>query len=88
MGDNGREPWVGYLEGDVIGKEVKAMGKVYQVVIRVKPEGLLGIVKARDRDEYYVVFVGAGTLPSLAAKVRDVINEPGKKWRSDRFPPT
>lgn len=83
-----REPWVTYLEGDVLAKEVEGRGRVYQVIIRVKSEGLQGVVKARAGDEYSVAFVGAGSLPGLSAKIRDCVMGEGDKWREDRYPPT
>jgi len=79
---------VPYIEGDVLNKEVDGMGRVYQVVIRVRMEGLLAIVKARDGGEYWVRFVGAGTLAALTAKVRDVIINPDDKWAIDKYPPS
>lgn len=80
--------WQLYLEGDVIGKETVAKERVYQVVIRVRPEGLQGIVKVRAGDVYKVVFVGAGSFPALAGKIRDQVNEGVEKWKEDRYPPT
>lgn len=87
--DDSKKPsWVIYLEGDVLGKETKAGFRVYQLVIRVKAEGLLAVVKARKSAQYEVCFVGAGSLSLLAAGVRDAVGGVGKKWQSDAYPPT
>lgn len=83
-----KEPWVNYLEGDCLLGEAGVGGRVYQVVIRVKPEALQVIVKVRDGDKYLVWFGGAGTLPSLARKVREALAGDGVGWKEDRYPPT
>lgn len=83
-----REPWVVYLEGGCIGKEIEGGFRVYQVVIRVRGEGLMGVVKVRKGDQYQVAFLGAGSLPGLSAKVRDIILRPGEKFKVDMYPPT
>ena len=88
MGTQEKRSWEVYLEGDVIGKETIEGYRVYQVVIRVRGEGLLGIVKARRGAEYQVCFVGAATLALLSAKVRDAILKETKKWKTDEYPPT
>lgn len=88
MGKDGTDPWVGYLEGDCLNCSCAEGGRPYQVVIRVRPEGLQGIVKVRDKGRYLVCFVGSGTLSSLAGKVRDVLAREGDHWREDKFPPT
>lgn len=82
-----REAWVVYLEGDVVGKETVAGYRVYQVVLRIQGSGLLAIVKARGGGGYYVRFLGAGTLPSLTAKIRNSIIKDDEKWKKDRYPP-
>lgn len=87
--DDSKKPsWVIYLEGDVLGKEVPGGARVYQLVIRVKAEGLLAVVKARKAERYEVCFVGAASLSLLAAGVRDAVTGVGKKWQPDTYPPT
>lgn len=80
-----KEPWVTYLEGDVIYKEAPAGHRVYQLVVRVSGEGLQAVIKARRDAEYFVVFTGAASLSSLAAKVRGVISNPDTLWRPDKY---
>lgn len=87
MAKTERPPWQNFLEGDVIGKENTQGLRCYQVVIRVRPEGLQAIVKVRRGDEYQVAFVGAGGFQSLAGKVRDVFEDETKKWKDDEYPP-
>jgi len=83
-----REPWVNYLEGDVLGKQTIDQIRVYQVVIKVRGEGLLGVVKGRRGAEYFVAFVGAGTLSALAAKIRGLLLSEEEKFKVDQWPPT
>lgn len=83
-----REPWVTYLEHDVIGKETEGGFKVYQVVIRIRGEGVMGVVKVRRGAEYQVVFVGASSLSALSAKVRNVMLGREGKFKVDQYPPT
>lgn len=87
MGSNQKEPWVNYLEGDVLNKEGPAGHRVYQLVIRVRAEGLQAVIKARRGEEYFVEFVGAGTLTSLAGRVRDKVAGPDTRWREDKYAP-
>lgn len=88
MGAKEKESWEVYLNGDCLHAECARGGRPYQVIIRVRPEGLQGVIKVRDGDEYLVRFEGAGTLPSLAAKIRKAIVEEVEGWRKDSFPPT
>ena len=88
MGRNDQDPWVGYLEGDCLNSERAGGGRPYQVVVRIRAEGLQAVVKVRAGEQYLVCFVGAGTLSSLAGKVRDALKEEGGRWREDSYPPT
>lgn len=72
----------------MLGKETSAGARVYQVVIRVRAEGLQAIVKVRRGDYYGVCFVGAGSFPALSAKVRDVILAEEENFKVDKYPPT
>lgn len=79
------EPWVTFLEWDVLGKESEGGYRVYEVVIKVQGSGLLAVVKARDAQEHVVSFVGARSLSSLARGIRGRLEEEGKMWRLDKF---
>ncbi len=82
-----REAWVCYLEGDILGKTIAGCGNVYELKITVSARGLRAIIKTRLGDEYFVCFVGAGTLPGLSAKVRNVVIGDGTNMRIDAYPP-
>lgn len=88
MGKRTKESWEVYLDGDVIGTTNLEGARIYQLVIRVRGEGLMGVVKARKGDQYYVSFVGAASISLLAAKVRDVVIKEGGKWAEDKYPPS
>lgn len=82
---NEREAWVAYLENDVLSSETPGGLRVYELVIKVKEESLLGIVKVSKGSNYMVGFVGGRTLPSLARRVRDYIQNEESGWRKDQF---
>ena len=88
MGKRTKESWEVYLDGDVIGATTASGARVYQLVIRVRGEGLMGVVKVRKESEYFVNFVGAASISHLAAKVRDVVIGEETRWSKDKFPPT
>lgn len=77
--------WVLYLEGDCLGKQSSEGFVVYEVVVKVRDQGLMGIVKARDGDSGVVAFVGGRTLQSLSGEVRRLIAEDSPKWRPDKY---
>ncbi len=80
--------WVNYLEWNIIGSRTGQDATVYEVVIKVRPSGLLGIVKARKDDQYLVSFVGSKSLSGLSGELRKRVQHEDEKWRVDRYPPT
>lgn len=87
--DNGEKtPWVNYLEGDVLNGESPQGYRVYQVVLRIRGEGLQAVVKARKQQGFFVIFVGSASLPALAAKIRKAVRSQDTKWREDKYAPT
>lgn len=88
MGTTEREPWVTYLEGDILNQEGVGGERVYQVVIRLQASGLMAVLKARKGGEYLVQFCGAGGFRSLAAKIRNRMLGDEGNWQADRYPPT
>jgi len=78
-------PWLTYLEWDVLGKPNASDARVYEVVVKIRPEGLLAVIKARKADQYTVTFVGGRSLASLSGLIRKrVVGEP-EKWREDKY---
>lgn len=80
-----KAPWLTYLEWDVLGKETEGGYRVYQVVVRIKHEGIQAVIKARRGSEFFVSFVGGGSLQSVAGKVRARVVGEGHKWREDQY---
>lgn len=85
MTKTGKPPWETYLEWDVLGKYTPGGFVIYEITIKVRPEGLLAIIKARKADEGIVAFGGARNLAGLSRVVRDKVNGEETPWKADAW---
>ena len=78
-------PWLNYLEWNVLGEETPGGFVVMEVVVKIRPAGLLAIVKADNRSTGIVLFVGGRTLAGLSGEIRRKVKDENAKWRKDQF---
>lgn len=81
-------PWLTYLEWDVLGSVIANDARVYEVVLKVRAENILAIIKARKDEQSFVAFVGGRSLASLSRGIRETIRGGPEKWRTDRYAKT
>ena len=79
------EPWVTYLEHDVLQKDVPGVGRMAELKISVRPHEIFCVMKARSAEGYVVAFTGAGTLRGLTEKIRQTVSGGRGTWRPDRY---
>lgn len=81
----GLDPWVTYLEWDVLGSETPGGFAVWEVVVKVRPEGLLGIVKVSKGGKGLVAFVGGRGLATLSRAILHTVKDERTRWREDKY---
>ena len=79
------DPWLTFLEWDILAAEVAGGGRVYELVLKIRPSGLLAIIKIVRGDGPFIAFAGARGFRSLSREVRDKIRSPSTKWREDKY---
>lgn len=79
------EPALTFLEHDCIGQETREGARLYEMSIKVRPGGLLAVLRVVGDQGSQVAFVGAGGFLSLARKVRDALQSEDTSWREDKY---
>lgn len=79
------DPLVVYLEWTVLGKSTPGGFVVYEVTIKVKYSGLLGIIRVKKGDVGLVGFVGSRGIKGLSREIRKAVNDHKFKWRPDKY---
>lgn len=71
-------------------QEVAYSGHValYEVRIKTTPDGWLAILKATNRREWLVAFVGGRDFHAVLSNLAKNISDQALHWRVDDYPPT
>ena len=85
MTKDGREPWVRYLEHDIVNQHVPGLGYVLEVKIKIRQTDILAIVNVIGGGGPQVGFVGAKGLKHLAAKLSLKSLTEDVRWREDKY---
>lgn len=84
-GESKSEPWIQYLEWGILHARTREGVQIYEVNLKVRPTGILCVLKGSTVDRRVVAFVGAGKLKSLVFKLREVVESDTIQWRDDKY---
>lgn len=80
-----RDPVYNQLDGDILYGMSDGDINVYEVTLKIRPHGLLLLIKATRGREYMIAFVGGRKIDSLIRKAYLELRQNNLRWRTDRY---